>query len=973
MKRYTGSLLAISLTFLIGCGGGGSDSEDTSTPSDDNNPTAENLSKTTLVYSDSPSLNKEFTLTIKDNVTDAPSDYSWEITSQPATSNLQLNVSADKKSSSLIPTIAGLYKIIASSSAGNSVDTQFLIATKLPFDETKLEGFDSSIELSKQAGIVLNQVWLYSKTLTQAALQSIVANYNSFNVIGFDKVRGLLLEFDDTTTQSLTDINALKSTSGVDSIDPRVFVGNDFEYALLKIPDDGSAFDDGGDNWQLESIEATKAWDITTGSSDFFIGITDGGYSPQHEDLRGRFKESIDNDLDIEHGTGVAGAIAAISDNKKGISGINWSNQLIANGLGFDALNNIMSKDGVLLSNNSWSLIPNSIARRFNPDSANSVEEITRISLAQTGDYRKLADEFPTKLFVFGAGNGIANGQGNSNGVFGVDGLYGSPALHYEDQDGEAILSKKDNVMFVAAHLRDSKLPYYSNYGESVDIAAPSHFKSTKRNSDPFEAEVERDEYFIGDEYGANNISSAGFAGTSAAAPLVTGVASLIFAVDPKLSAADVKTILISSATNVIAERYIQPLDENGEAETEILDNAIPRLNAASALTMTKEIVDAKVIVVDHSFSSPFSSIVNVNVATANEDIQIQSFDYAINVRNNGALEELFSGTNAGFSPLVFQNLDPDKTNYIVSGTTQMPAHEPTGISLNSDFSYEFIVPKVKLLSSDKTTQAPIPNVSIDIKADDDSFPLTSGTTDSNGSSRLFLTSGKYSIIAKADGYDDLTQSFSLKNTDLELDVILELEPNTSNPNPTPGANGENLKPITPLTNSETFTIPNTTNIPGFSSITVTDESGFEGSIDQGLNLVQGVNEINAVEIQRDIGISVVCESDTKPVTLNESDFSNGSITETFYDNGQQVESCSSNYQSILPITLTNSNLNTLEDWGSEDQLSTNCPTGNTSTTEPPFQVENSCDSVITTNYLITDVNGVEHKISLRTTAITNE
>ncbi|KAG1694969.1 hypothetical protein GQR58_006893 [Nymphon striatum] len=209
----------------------------------------------------------------------------------------------------------------------------------------------------------------------------------------------------------------------------------------------------------------------------------------------------------------------------------------------------------------------------------------------------------------------------------------------------------------------------------------------------------------------------------------------------------------------------------------------------------------------------------------------------------------------------------------------------------------------------------------------------------------------------------------------MNLDIILELESTSTEPDPNTGADGENLQPITPLTNSETSIIPNVAGIPNVSSLTVTAESGFDGSLDQDLHLIEGVTAINAVDIQRDIGISVICDGGaTQPVSLNAADFSTGNIDETFYDNGQQVASCRSSYASILPIALTSSTLfdGVLEDWGTDMQLSTNCPTGS-STTTPPSLSENTCTSIVVENYLITDANGVEHKVSKRITTVPNE
>ncbi|WP_299875036.1 S8 family serine peptidase [uncultured Cocleimonas sp.] len=974
MKLRVFIVVSSLLYGLTGCGGGGSSSNSTSEPTT-NSPAIESLAKTTIVYSASPSLNEELKISIEDNTDTVITDYSWRVMIEPAASDLKLNASIDGKSVLLTPAVSGTYKLSATSATGETLETQFSIEKYFPFDNSKLEGYDATQELSKQIGIVLNQAWVYSETLSESAIKAIVSNYQGFNIIDFDEVRGLLVEFDETLVQSQTDINTIKAIAGIGSVDSRVFEGKDFSRLAEKTPNDGSAFDDAGDNWHLEHMGMENAWDISTGNSDFYIGIVDGSASfhTQHEDLRGRFKEATkatSDSVEISHGTGVAGAIGAISNNNKGISGINWTNQLIAGKGGYFDLSQLISRDDILLSNVSLSLLPRGIPTRFDPSDADSVEEMNRISLAQTSDFRKLATEFSDKLFVFSAGNGIGNGAGNSKGVFGVDGLHGNPALHYHEKDGDVELAKKDNVLFVAAHVNDNRLPYYSNYGESIDIAAPTAYKSTKNDRNIIESFQDTDEYYTSDEYGGN--TSRAFSGTSASAPLVTGVASLILAVDQKLTAANVKSILINSATSSASERYVSPFNE----DTSSLTYPIPIVNAANALSMAKEIEQGREVKVTHRFPEPFKPIIEISLSSANGKLKTDSYNYAVSVKPNATsvdYDEYLSGNIADYSPLVFQNFPTGKTYYKVEGEKILFTHQASKVSVESDYSYAFIIPNIMAVTTDKDSQAEIPNISLDIKAEDGSFPIAFGSTDANGNARLYLAPGKYTIIAKADGYNDLTKAVNVEKTDTAIDISLELVSGTNNPNP--GPTGENLQPITPLTNSEISILPNLAGIPNVSSLTVTEESGFSGSIDQDLSLIEGVSSIKAVDIQRDVGFSVLCEGETtKPFSLSASDFSTGAISETYYDNGQQIASCSSNYQSILPLTLTNANLfgGVLEDWVSEAFLNSNCFTGNNNTEAPPFPSSNFCTSVIVTNYLITDVNGVEHKISTRLTTVPN-
>ena len=174
----------------------------------------------------------------------------------------------------------------------------------------------------------------------------------------------------------------------------------------------------------------------------------------------------------------------------------------------------------------------------------------------------------PNTIHVWAAGNGASDGLGlglvasNQNG-----------ALHLASDSTERRLG---NVIVVGAMLRNGKLASYSAYGGLVDVAAPTEFKGTNGTN----------AFTVSAEYGVATIpkngnfllGTASFSGTSAAAPVVTGIISLILDANPDLTPADVKKILISTASKKITKRETSLL--GGEEDTP----QIPIVDAEAAV-----------------------------------------------------------------------------------------------------------------------------------------------------------------------------------------------------------------------------------------------------------------------------------------------------------------------------------------------------------------------------------------------------
>ena len=99
--------------------------------------------------------------------------------------------------------------------------------------------------------------------------------------------------------------------------------------------------------------------------------------------------------------------------------------------------------------------------------------------------------------------------------------------------------SVKNRIIIVGACNNLKKLSSYSNNGADIDIVAPG---------DNINSLIINDEYEF-------------MSGTSMATPFVSATAALIFSINPDLTGADVKNIIISSSTESIGyQDYNYPL-----------------------------------------------------------------------------------------------------------------------------------------------------------------------------------------------------------------------------------------------------------------------------------------------------------------------------------------------------------------------------------------------------------------------------
>jgi subtilisin family serine protease len=296
----------------------------------------------------------------------------------------------------------------------------------------------------------------------------------------------------------------LSALPGVEYAEP------DYEVHIHIVPNDTLY----AQQWAHPKINSPAAWDITTGDSSVIVAILDTGVDLNHPEFQGRLVAgfnsaggSANDDHDPGHGTHVAGIIAAAGNNGIGVAGMAWQVRIMpikvldASGRG--------THSGIALGMD-WAIERGA--------------RILNLSLGGTGSSSTLQNAVQR---AHNAGVLVIASAGNCGGTnFSANGCTSMNQPVYP--------AAYDQVVAVAATDSLDNRASYSNQGSYVDIAAPG---SSILSTTP------------GGQYG--NLS-----GTSQAAPYVSGLAALLWSVDPGRTANEVKRTIQNTAVDLGSSGY---------------------------------------------------------------------------------------------------------------------------------------------------------------------------------------------------------------------------------------------------------------------------------------------------------------------------------------------------------------------------------------------------------------------------------
>lgn len=292
---------------------------------------------------------------------------------------------------------------------------------------------------------------------------------------------------------------------------------NALRYPMLTTPNDLYFDDPNTGQWGLKAIQMPAAWDISRGREEIVVADIDTGADNGHPDLAPNllggwnFANGNSDVSDLYgHGTPVAGVIAALGNNGRGIAGIGWRLRVMPLKVMDDNYDIAVSD---IVEALDYAIAKNVRIVNFSLGGALPSDE-EKAAFARLGQAGILA--------VCAAGNSRNINDNREANTY--------PASY-----------DLDNIISVASSDPSDNLAATSFYGQiNVDLMAPGDgiWSTWSPSALIAEAQCRRESY-------------CKISGTSMAAPHVTGVAGLILSRNPGLSYSQVKSILLDTVDKV--------------------------------------------------------------------------------------------------------------------------------------------------------------------------------------------------------------------------------------------------------------------------------------------------------------------------------------------------------------------------------------------------------------------------------------
>lgn len=309
--------------------------------------------------------------------------------------------------------------------------------------------------------------------------------------------------------------------------------------------------------WPFTQVRAQQAWGSSTGSN-VKVGIVDGGLVyRKHEDLD--VVESIGGGNAASHATHVAG-LACAKANGKGVVGMAWGCPIVTAGIGDGSPTSVLEAATKVAE--SGAKVVNMSLGYQNGSFCHSESEQADLILRALNDKAAFR-----QLFQGPVGRGvvwtIAAGNNCAKGVPSPWGLNGA----------------LPNVLTVGATNDDGSLASFSDFGPSVEIAAPGGVSTGDVGLWSTWVEGCLVVFTCG--------SYATDSGTSMAAPVVAGIAALVRDAHPQYGAAEAAACLDQTAGEVVGWAQSQssrPANRDPIVPFSSTEDRVPIVNAEAAV-----------------------------------------------------------------------------------------------------------------------------------------------------------------------------------------------------------------------------------------------------------------------------------------------------------------------------------------------------------------------------------------------------
>jgi serine protease len=352
-------------------------------------------------------------------------------------------------------------------------------------------------------------------------------------------------------------------------------------------------------------ISALAAWDITTGSAGTVVAVLDTGYRP-HFELAGRVLPGYDfisdplvandgdgRDADASdpgdwvtaadrnlpqfgdcpvrssswHGTAVAGVIAANANNGRLVAGINWAASILP----VRVLGKCGGSTSDIIDAVAWAggLDVPGVPANAHP------AQVINLSLGGEGSCGAGYRAVFAAVLAHGATRAIVAAAGNED----------------DDVAGHSPANCPEVLAIASTTANSGRLASYSNFGSGITLSAPGG---------DFSAADGPTGITVISNYGFTTPTGDGFrgvGGTSFAAPMVAGVASLMLAVAPDLSPGETRSLLLST---------VKPFPAGSDCTTARCGAGIVNAEAAVQAAKVAAPVDPTVLRIVEYFHAAF-------------------------------------------------------------------------------------------------------------------------------------------------------------------------------------------------------------------------------------------------------------------------------------------------------------------------------------------------------------------------------